>query len=102
MKTCGHTMFMISWSTNSEAAEVLMLNPARFSSSAMVAVPPDDDAFVAAPLVVGAMAMNDTDSAAAAMAAKADRFKYPLSRIVLPCSSIAPVTADNHDFRTAR
>ena len=40
MKAWGHTMFMISCSTNSDAAEVLMLNPARFSSSAMVAVPP--------------------------------------------------------------
>ena len=93
MKAWGHTMFMISWSTNSEAAEVLMLNPARFSSSAMVAVPPDDDdAFVAAPLVVGATATIDTDSAAAAMAANADRFTYPLSPIALPCLSAAPVT----------
>src|ERR1700735_2190232 len=62
MKACGHTMFMISWSTNSEAAEVLMLNPTRFSSSAMVAVPPeDDDALVDAPLVAGDTAMIDTD-----------------------------------------
>jgi hypothetical protein len=45
--------------------------------------------------------MIETDSAAAAMAAKADRFKYPLSRIVLPCSSVAPVTADSCAFRTA-
>ena len=94
MKAWGHTMFMISCRTNSEAAEVLMLNPARFSSSAMVAVPPDDDDFVAAPLAVGATATIDTESAAAAMPTKADRFKYPLSRIVLPCSSVAPVTAD--------
>ena len=76
-----------------------MLNPARFSSSAMVAVPPeDDDAFVAAPLVAGATATIDTDSAAAAMAAKADRFTYPLSPIVLPCLSAAPVTADDLRF----
>jgi hypothetical protein len=101
MKAWGHTMFMISCSTNSEAAEVLMLNPARFSSSAMVAVPPDDDAFVAAPLAVGATAMIDTESVAPAMTANADRFKYPLSRIVLPCSSVAPVTADSCFFRTA-
>ena len=86
MKACGHTTFMISCRTNSEAADVLMLKPARSSSSAMVAVPPDDDALVDAPLAVGATTMIDTDSAAAAMAAKADRFTYPLSRIVLPCS----------------
>ncbi len=61
-----------------------MLNPDRFSSSAMVAVPPEDDAFVAAPLVAGATATIDTDSAAAAMAANADRFTYPLSPIVPP------------------
>ena len=41
MKAWGHTMFMISWSTYSDAADVLMLNPARFWSSAMVAVPPE-------------------------------------------------------------
>ena len=62
----------------------------------------DDDAFVAAPLAVGATAMIDTDSAAAAMAAKADRFKYPLSPIVLPCSSVAPVTADSCAFRDSQ
>ena len=91
MKTCGHTMFMISCSTYSLAAEVLMLNPARFSSSAMVAVPPEDeDAFVAAPLVAGATATIDTESAAAAMAAKADRFKYPLIPIVLLLASRSP------------
>ena len=65
MKAWGHTMFMISCSTNSAAAEVLMLNPARFSSSAMVAVPPEDeDAFVDAPLVAGVTATMDTHSAA--------------------------------------
>ncbi len=95
MKACGQTMFMISCRTNSEAAEVLMLNPARFSSSAMVAVPPeDDDALVDAPLVDGETAMIDTDSAAAAMAANADRLKYPFNPIALPCLSAAPVTAD--------
>jgi hypothetical protein len=78
------------------------LNPARFSSNAMVAVPPDDDALVAAPLAVGATAMMETDSAAPAMAANAARFTYPLSRIVLPCSSVAPVTADSCFFRTAK
>jgi hypothetical protein len=67
----------------------------------MVAVPPDDDVFDAALLGVGATAMTDTDSAAAAMAAKADRFKYPLSRIVLPCLSVAPVTADVLRLRSA-
>ena len=67
MKAWGHTMFMISCSTNSEAAEVLMLNPARFSSSAMVAVPPeDDDAFVDAPLADGVMATTDRLRAPAA------------------------------------
>ena len=40
MYACGQTRFMISWSTNSFDAEVLMLNPAKSSSSAMVAVPP--------------------------------------------------------------
>src|SRR3984957_6493130 len=99
MKAWGHTTFRISCKTYSAAAEVLMLNPARFSSSAMVAVPPeDDDALVDAPLVAGATATIETDSAAAAMAAKADRFRYPLSPIVLPCSSAAPVTADSPRF----
>jgi hypothetical protein len=67
----------------------------------MVAVPPpDDDAFVAAPLVAGATAMIDTDNAAAAMAANTARLTYPLSPIVLPCSlSAAPVTVDNRTFR---
>ena len=71
MKAWGHTMFMISCRTNSDEAEVLMFNPARFSSSATVAVPPDDDdAFVAAPLVAaGATAMSATLSAPMAMAA---------------------------------
>ena len=60
MKAWGHTMFMISWSTYSDAAEVLMLNPARFSSSAMVAVPPEDDALVDAPLVAGVTTSSDS------------------------------------------
>ena len=99
MKAWGHTMFMISCSTNSEAAEVLMLNPARFSSSAMVAVPPeDDDAFVDAPLADGVMATTDRLRAAAASAAKADRFNNPFSPIALPCSSTAPVTAGTPRF----
>ena len=92
MKACGHTMFMISWSTYSDAADVLMLKPARFSSSAMVAVPPEEDALVAAPLAVGVTATTDTLSAPAARAAKADRFNNPFSRIALPCLPAAPVT----------
>ncbi len=65
-------MFMISWSTNSEAAEVLTLNPARFSSSPMVAVPPEDDDVAAALLVAGATATIDIPRAAAAIAVTAD------------------------------
>ena len=85
MKAWGHTMFMISCRTNSSEAEVLMLNPDRVSSSAMVAVPPeDDDALVDAPLVAGATATIDTDSAAAAMVAKAPRFRYPLNPMCAP------------------
>ena len=94
MKAWGHTMFMISCRTNSDAAEVLMLNPARFSSSAMVAVPPeDDDALVDAPLADGVMATTDRLRAPAARAANADRFSNPFSPMALPCSSAAPVTA---------
>src|SRR5271157_4111001 len=89
MKAWGQTMFMISCRTNSEAAEVLMLNPARFSSSAMVAVPPEDeDAFVDAPLADGVMATTERLRAPAARAAKADRFNNPFSPIALPCSSL--------------
>ena len=84
MNACGQTMFMISCRTNSEAAEVLMLNPAKVSSSAMVAVPPDDDALVEAPLVPGDTATTDTLNAPAARAAKADRLSNPLSPIALP------------------
>ena len=71
MKACGQTMFMISWRTNSEAAEVLMLNPARFSSSAMVAVPPlDDDASIVAPLAGGASVPTVRPNAAIATTAR--------------------------------
>ena len=84
MNACGQTMFMISWSTNSDEADVLMLNPARFSSSAMVAVPPDDDALVEAPLVAGVTATTDRLNAPAARAAKADRLRNPFSPIALP------------------
>src|SRR5258708_21409410 len=98
MKAWGQTMFMISWSTYSDAAEVLMLNPARVWSRAMVAVPPEDDALVDAPLVDGVTATTDTLSAPAAMAANTDRFRYPFIPIVLPCSSAAPVTADSPAF----
>ena len=95
MKAWGHTMFRISCRTYSLAAEVLMLNPARFSSSAMVAVPPEeDDAFVDAPLVDGVTATTDRLSAPPASAAKADRFTNPFSPMALPCPSVAPVTAD--------
>ena len=91
MNAWGHTMFMISWSTYSDAAEVLMLNPARFWSSAMVAVPPEDeDAFVDAPLAPGVTAITETLIAPAARAAKADRFNNPFSPIVLPCLPARP------------
>src|SRR5579875_1411245 len=40
MNTVGRTVSSISCSTNSLAAEVLTLNPTRFSSRAYVAVPP--------------------------------------------------------------
>src|ERR1035438_8931816 len=73
MNAWGHTMFMISWSTYSDAADVLMLKPARFWSSAMVAVRPEvDDALVDAPLAAGVTAITDTLIAPAARAAKAD------------------------------
>ena len=74
MKACGQTMFKISCRTNDAAAEVLMLKPDRFSSSAMVAVPPEDDALVAAPLVAGIAATTDTLRVAAATPASAHRF----------------------------
>ena len=91
MNAWGHTMFMISWSTYSDAADVLMLNPARFWSSAMVAVPPEDeDAFVDAPLAPGVTAITETLIAPAARAAKADRFNNPFSPIVLPCLPARP------------
>ncbi len=91
MNAWGHTMFMISCRTYSDAADVLMLNPARFSSSAMVAVPPEDDAaFVDAPLEAGVTAITDTLIAPAARAAKADRFNSPLSPMVLPCLPARP------------
>ena len=100
MNAAGQTMFMISWRTNSFAAEVLMLNPARFSSSAMVAVPPEeDDALVDAPLVAGVTTTSDIVSAPAARAAYADRFNNPFSPIALPCSPVAPVTAASHRSR---
>ncbi len=100
MNACGQTMFMISCNTNSFAAEVLMLNPARSSSSAMVAVPPpEDDAFVDAPLVTGETTTSDIVSAPAARAANADRFNNPFSPIALPCSPAAPVTAASHPSR---
>ena len=100
MKAWGHTMFMISCRTNAAAAEVLMLNPAKFSSSAIVAVPPDDDdALVAAPLdAAGATAMSDTDNAPMAMAAPTDRFTIPLGPIALPLTLGCPVTADGPAF----
>ena len=63
-----------------------MLNPARFSSSAMVAVPPDDDdAFVDAPLVVPAPAQRtERLSAPTARRRQADRFTIPLESHSLP------------------
>ena len=74
MKACGQTMFMISCRTSCEAADVLMLKPARSSSRAMVAVPPDDDdAFTDAPLEPGATTVIEADNAIAARAAKAER-----------------------------
>src|SRR5580700_7344837 len=95
MKAWGQTMFMISWSTYSDAAVVLMLKPARFWSRAMVAVPPeDDDALVAAPLVAGVTATTDRLSAPAARPAHTDRLNNPFSPIALPFLSVAPVTAD--------
>ena len=72
-----------------------MLKPARFSSSAMVAVPPeDDDALVAAPLGRRRHRHDGQLSAPAARPANADRFNNPFSPIALPCLSAAPVTAD--------
>jgi len=79
MNTCGQTMFMISCSTNCAAAVVLMLKPTRFSSSAMVAVPPEEDALTAAPLVAGDTATTETLRAPTARAAKADRFNNTFS-----------------------
>ena len=87
MNVCGQTMFMISCSTNSAEADALMFNPAKFSSSATVAVPPEEeDAFVDAPLVAGVAATMDKQSAAAAIAANVHRFRNPLSPIALPFS----------------
>ncbi len=53
MYACGQTRFMISCRTNSLEADVLMLNPARSSSRAMVAVPPVFTEAVLLALVVG-------------------------------------------------
>src|ERR1700679_2693841 len=96
MNACGQTMVMISCNTNSFAAEVLMLNPARSSSSAIVAVPPLDDALVDAPLVMGDTTTSDIVTAPAARAANADRFNNPFSPIAIACSPTAPVTAASH------
>jgi hypothetical protein len=45
----------------------------------MVAVPPEEDALTAAPLVTGAAATTETLRAPTAMAAKTDRFKNPFN-----------------------
>jgi hypothetical protein len=88
MKACGHTKFMISWRTNSDAADVLTLNPVRVSSNAMVAVPPvDEDDFCAAPLglelgATASIARLKAETAAAAHTV----------RLILPLSSIAVLT----------
>src|SRR5580693_1356745 len=89
MKVCGHTMFMMSCSTTSDAADVLMLKPARSSSSAMVAVPPEDRDAVDAPLDPGAMTMTEMDTATAAMAAQAERGNSQLMGRTLLASDVS-------------
>lgn len=101
MKAWGHTMFMISCRAISDAADVLMLKPARSSSRAIVAVPPDADALFAAPLDAGVTAMTDTATIAAAMKAKTDRCTKTLS-VIRPTGSPRPGAGSGpHDLRSA-
>src|SRR5262245_22831093 len=81
-KVVGQTWFMTSWSTNSASLRLLMLNPARSSSSAYVIVPP----LLTAPALVdelGALLLPPLLQAASASRPAAVRVSPPMIRFLL-------------------